>query len=40
MVAFLVMLGVVYVVGAFWPKLVSQGQADVDWAWPVKLVRK
>ena len=40
MFGFLVMLGVVYVAGAYWPKLVSSGAAPVAWEWPVGLVAK
>ena len=38
--AFLLTLAVVYVVGAFWDKLVSSGAAPANWLWPVQLVKK
>jgi hypothetical protein len=37
MVGFLVMLALVYVGKAAWPKLVTSGASPMDWAWPVRL---
>jgi hypothetical protein len=38
MLAFLLTLGVLYLVKAAWPKLLSSGAAPMDWEWPVRLV--
>jgi len=38
MVGFLLMLGVVYVAKAAWPKLVTSGAAPMEWEWPYRLL--
>lgn len=38
--AFWATVAIVYGVGVAWPKLVSQGQAPLNWAWPLATVKK
>lgn len=38
MFSFFLTLGVLYVVKAAWPKLLSSGAAPMEWEWPVRYV--
>jgi hypothetical protein len=37
MFSFFLTLGVLFLVKAAWPKLLSSGAAPMDWEWPVRL---